>query len=57
MGDHEMNGTDDKQIYTGSFSHERTLKTLLNQIKFLLSGSGVQLGVENIKLLWRIFVD
>jgi len=36
LQDHEMNGADEQQIFTGSFSHERTLKTLLNQIKFLL---------------------
>ncbi len=57
LTDSEMNGADDKQVYTGTFTHEKTLKILLNQIKFLLSGSGVQLGVENIKLMWRLFVD
>ena len=57
LADSEMNGADDKQVYTGTFTHEKTLKILLNQIKFLLSGSGVQLGVENIKLMWRLFVD
>ena len=36
LADSEMNGSDDKQVYTGTYTHEKTLKTLLNQIKFLL---------------------
>lgn len=44
-------------MFAGYEKHDRTLKTLLNQIKFLVADPNVNLGVKNIELLWRIFVD
>lgn len=44
-------------MFAGYEKHDRTLKTLLNQIKFLVADPNVHLGVKNIELLWRIFVD
>lgn len=47
----------DDRVFVGYEKHDRTLKTLLNHIKFLVAEPNVQLGVGNIELLWRIFVD
>lgn len=47
----------DDRVFVGYEKHDRTLKTLLNQIKFLVADPNVHLGVKNIELLWRIFVD
>jgi DNA topoisomerase VI subunit A len=54
MADAQVN---DSTVFQGRQPHKRTLKTMLNFIKFLLQDEHTSLGVKNIELLWRLFVQ
>ena len=43
--------------FIGHQTHERTVKTFLNQIKFLLQDQQTCIGETNLSLLWQIFVE
>jgi hypothetical protein len=48
---------DEDPVFIGQYSHNKTLKTLLNHIRFLVENTQVSLGISNIDKLWKVFVD
>jgi hypothetical protein len=45
------------QVFVGGYSHEVTIQTYLDLLAFIVGDTHVQIGIDNIKVLWQLFID